>query len=265
MKKILITGDFDSRDSSLVNGAKPVKVDVLFIEGTYGGRNHPDKEEEIARFIGMVVEVVERGGTVLIPSFANGRGQDVLMILHQALPHLNVHYDGMGKQITKHYLENSDCLRNPDALGTAFKWAKKVSSKSDKKKALSADVIVTTSGMLDGGPAIWYLNRLRDEPNSAIFFTGYQAKGSGGRSLQENGRVSIFGKMTEIDLLWQTFDFSTHAGHDELVEFTKACDAEDVVVYHSDPKNARLPLVKSLEVMGQRVHQPKNGESHIIE
>ena len=263
--KVLISGDFDTRDSPLVSGAEAVDVDVLFVEGTYGGRNHPDKVKETERFLDKVREVVDRGGTALIPSFANGRGQDVLMTLHAAMPNLNVHYDGMGKTITKHHLENPDYLRDPKALEAAFKWAKRVSSKSDKKKALESDVIVTTSGMLNGGPSIWYLNRLRHESNNAILFMGYQASGSGGRQFQEEGRLPIFGNLTPVDLEWDTFDFSTHAGHDEIVKFAKQCGAKDVVVYHTDPDNARPPLVKALEENGHHVHQPKNGESHILQ
>ena len=264
-KKVLLSGDFDTRDSSLVKGALPVDVDILFVEGTYGGRPHSDKKSEIERLIERIKEVKSRGGTVLIPAFANGRGQDILMTLHAALPNLNVHYDGMGKIITKHYLENSGYLKDPEALSAAFNWAKRVSSKSDKKKALEADVIVTTSGMLDGGPSIWYLNRLRNNELNAIFFTGYQAKGSGGRMLQDDGKIRIFGNVCEIDLEWDTFGFSTHAGHNEIVEFAKECGATDVVVYHTDPINARPPLVEALEANGHIVHQPINGQSYIIE
>ena len=68
-----------------------------------------------------------------------------------------------------------------------------------------------------------------------------------------------------MDLEWETFDFSTHAGHDEIVRFAKECGAKDVVVYHTDPDNSRPPLVKALEENGHHVHQPKNGESHILQ
>ena len=62
-------------------------------------------------------------------------------------------------------------ILNPSALKLAFGNSKKVSSKSDRKKALEADVIVTTSGMLEGGPAIWYLNRLRMDRRNSVFIT----------------------------------------------------------------------------------------------
>lgn len=262
---VLLTGDFDTRDSPLVKGAQPVKADVLFVEGTYGGRDHPPKEEEVQRFILAIERVVQRGGTVLVPAFANGRTQDVVMMLHQHLPSLNVHVDGMGKRVAKVHLDHQDMLRDGGALERAWRWAKQVTSKSDKKKALNADVIVTTSGMLDGGPALWYLNRLRLDGKNALFFTGYQARGTGGREVLESGQLDIYGQTTEIELEVDQFSFSTHAGHQEILDFAKACEAKHVIVYHTDPLHARPPLVVALEQQGHIVHQPKNGESYVIE
>jgi len=262
---VLLTGDFDTRDSPLVAGAEPVKADILFVEGTYGGRDHPPKEEEVLRFIDAVERTVKQGGKVLIPAFANGRTQDVVMLVHQRLPWLDVHVDGMGKRVAKIHLEHHDALRDGSALDRAWRWAKQVSSKSDKKKALNGDVIVTTSGMLDGGPALWYLNRLRHDPKNAVFFTGYQARDTGGRGLLEEGTIEIYGTRVEINLDLQQFSFSTHAGHQEILDFAKACEAKHVVVYHTDPDHARPPLVVDLEAQGHTVHQPVNGESYILE
>ena len=212
-KSVLFSGDFDTRDSQLTKGAKPVKTDVLFVEGTYGGRDHPPKQEENERFIERVVEVVDRGGTALIPAFANGRTQDVVMLLHKHLPELDVHVDGMGKRVAKLQMEHPETLRDPTALESAWRWCRRVSSKSDRKKALDADVIVSTSGMLEGGPSIWYLNRLRHDRKNAILLTGYQARNTGGRRLLEEGRVPIFGKLSNIELDVDQYSFSTHAGH----------------------------------------------------
>ncbi len=262
---ILLTGDFDTRDSFLVSGAKPVKADVLFIEGTYGGRNHPPKDEEIDRFIESVQSIVRSGGTVLIPAFANGRTQDMVMLLHKHLPHLDVHVDGMGKRVAKAHLNNPSLLKDSAALERAWRWAKQVKSKSDRKKALAADVIVSTSGMLSGGPALWYLNRLRHSSKNAVFFTGYQAEDTGGRDLLETGSIEIYGQRHHVSLHIEQFSFSTHAGHQEIVDFAKSCEAKHIVIYHTDPKHARPPLVEELRELGHVVHEPKNGESYIIE
>jgi len=262
--KLLFTGDFDTRDSPLTKGARPEKCDILFVEGTYGGRDHKPKTETIEEFIKKIVEITDKGGTALIPAFANGRTQDVVMMLHQYLPELDVHVDGMGKSVARLQLEHPESLRDPAKLQDAWRWCKKVSSKSDKKKALSADCIVSTSGMLDGGPSIWYLNRLRMDPRNAVLLTGYQARGSGGRMLLDEKQVPIWNKNTPIELDVHQFSFSTHAGHSEIVNFAEKCEAETVVVYHTDANHARPPLVQDLEAAGHIVHQPVNGESRII-
>ena len=263
-RKILFSGDFDTRDSPLTKGAEPVKTDTLFLEGTYGGREHPPLQEEEMRFIHHVQRVVDRGGKILIPAFANGRTQDIVMRLHKHLPHLDVHVDGMGKRIAKMQMNHPETLRDVHAFKDAWSWSRRVSSKSDRKKALDADVIVSTSGMMQGGPAIWYLNRLRHDTANALLFTGYQAEKTGGRKLQTEGKVNIFGNETEIPLEWNSYSFSTHAGHKEIVDFAAACEAEEVVIYHTDPNNARPPLVEALEKNGHIVHNPVNGVSEYL-
>ncbi|MGB1986055.1 MAG: MBL fold metallo-hydrolase RNA specificity domain-containing protein, partial [Candidatus Poseidoniaceae archaeon] len=155
--------------------------------------------------------------------------------------------------------------RDPSALESAWKWCRRVSSKSDRKKALDADVIVSTSGMLDGGPSIWYLNRLRHERKNAILLTGYQARNTGGKRLLDERRIPIFGKLANIELDVDQYSFSTHAGHQEIVDFAEQCQAEDVVIYHSDPTIARPPLAEALEKNGHQVHVPENGISGILD
>ena len=73
--RILHSGDMDTRDGPNVNGAKPVECDILLLEATYSGKDHPNRVEEEARFVAKVVEVVERGGIAIVPAFASGRGK----------------------------------------------------------------------------------------------------------------------------------------------------------------------------------------------
>ena len=79
-KSILWSGDIDTRNTPNVSGAKPIETDILVLEGTYGGREHPDRLEEELRFVNKVKEVVNRGGLTIVPAFASGRGQDILRI-----------------------------------------------------------------------------------------------------------------------------------------------------------------------------------------
>jgi|TARA_B100000959_G_C14998023_1_gene631669 putative mRNA 3-end processing factor len=260
--RILWSGDIDNRDSPNALGAKPVGCDILCLEATYGGRKHNPRQEEEERLVSRVMEVVSRGGTALIPAFASGRGQDVLRILHREAPELNVHYDGMGTRVTREWLGCPELLRDSNRMEAAFRWSKRVSGKSDRRKALGADVIVTTSGMLDGGPAIWYLNRLRHHSPNAILLTGYQAEGSGGRALLEKGSLPIFGNQTRIPLEIDKYDLSNHADHDGLSSFARACSPNDIILFHGNLDSCEA---LSEELAGEtRVHVPTNGKPILI-
>lgn len=263
-RTILWTGDFDTRDCPCVSGAEAIEADILFVETTYAGREQPNREEEIQRFIDRVVEVAERGGVALVPAFANGRGQDILMHLWNSNLDLNVHFDGMGKKILNHFLDNPTYIRDPDALSEIRRWARLVSSKSDRKKALAADVIVSTSGMLDGGPALWYLNRLRNDQRNAILLTGYQAEGSGGRMLLDDGRLDIFSNRVDINLEVDQFTFSTHCGHSEIVNFINEVKPKDVVFFHGNRDDGQTVLKEICEEAGMSVHQPENRVTYLI-
>ena len=119
--------------------------------------------------------------------------------------------------------------------------------------------------MLDGGPSIWYLNRLRHDTRNSIVLTGYQAPESGGNMLLDEKKVNIWGNKTRIDLEVKQLSFSTHAGHNEIVKFVEDCDPENVVIYHSDPETARPHLDSDLLKLGFNVESPMNGDSHIID
>jgi putative mRNA 3-end processing factor len=87
--------------------------------------------------------------------------------------------------------------------------------------------------MLDGGPAIWYLNRLRHDSANAILLTGYQAPGSGGRSLLDTGALPIYKRMTKVELEVDQFDLSNHAGRSELLDFAMACEPRHLILFHT--------------------------------
>jgi len=227
------------------------------LEATYGGKIHPDRVEEESRFASAVKKIVERGGVALIPAFASGRGQDILRILYREAPHLNVHYDGMGTRLTRKWFENPEHIKDVEEFEKVWRWTRKVSSKSDRKKALQADVIVTTSGMLDGGPALWYLNRLRADLSNGILLTGYQAENSGGRKLLEEGKISIFGNLTKIDLDITQFQLSNHAGHTELCNFANDCNPKNMILFHA-PEESRGVIFSELGEKIQ-IHLPVNG------
>ena len=251
----LVTGDLHTLNQRIVWGAHPVKCDDLIIESTYAGRDHPDRLKEEYRFLSKIEEIVERGGTAIVPAFAVGRTQELMLILRDS--DFDYWIDGMGKTVTKTYLEYPEYLRSAKKLANARRQGNEVRDRQGRAHALSGEVIVTTSGMLDGGPVVGYLEALKDDKKSGILLTGYQVDGSNGRKLVESGMIDIQGQLEKIAPEVAFFDFSAHAGHAEIIEFVKACAPERVVFMHGD---YRERLAEPLRKLGFEVLLPMNGE-----
>ena len=253
----LFTGDLHTLTTDLVWGAKPIKCDTLFIESTYAGRQHPERLKSEHAFLKKIDQIVARGGVALVPSFAVGRTQDVLLAL--AKTHHEVWVDGMGKKVNSIYVEHPEYVKSVKNLRRAMGRARVVDGPRTRALAPQGDVIVCTSGMLDGGPVLHYLEKLREDTRNAILLTGYQVEGTNGRRLIDTGTIELFGVEIDVKLEWQKFDFSAHAGHDDLVRFIDACDPARVILMHGE--NREL-LADALE--GRDVLLPKEGETHSL-
>ncbi len=250
---MLFTGDLHTLTTDLVWGARPVKCDTLFVESTYAGRQHPERLKSEYAFLKKVEQVVNRGGIALVPSFAVGRTQDIILTLAKAK--YEVFLDGMGKKVNTIYVNHPEYIRSAKKLRQAMNHVKVVDGPRTRALALKGDVIVCTSGMLDGGPVLGYLDAIRDDMRSAILLTGYQVEGTNGRKLVDTGMIDMYGVNVDVKIEWQKFDFSAHAGHDELVRFIEACDPRRVVLMHGDQREL---LAEALE--GREVVLPKEGQ-----
>jgi putative mRNA 3-end processing factor len=201
-----------------------------------------------------VKEVVGRGGKVIVPCFAVGRTQEVMLILKDMK--LDMWVDGMGKTVNRLYLDYPEYLRNEKQFKQARNRFNEVRTPSGRDRARKGNVIVTTGGMMDGGPVMEYLKVVKDDPKSAILLTGFQVDGSNGRMLLDKGKI-LYKRPGVAELLVpevaeemkikcevQQFDLSAHADHNELLAFVRGCDPEKVVLMHSDTREA---LAKDLE------------------
>lgn len=252
----LFTGDLNNRATRLVNGARPVPCDTLFIEGTYAGREHPDRHELELEFLDRVDDVVYRGGRVILPAFAVGRSQEIELMLADS-GH-EVWLDGMGKRVTQTYLDNGNFLRSRGALRSADGQIKYVKSDAGRENAKGADVIITTSGMLEGGPVGSYLRALGSDPKNAVFLTGYQVEGTNGRRLMDEGLVEVDGETVRVEAEVEYFDFSSHAGHSDIVRFITRCDPDRVVLMHSENPHllAEDPALEGFEFVLPETGRP---------
>lgn len=250
---LLFSGDLQTIDTHLMRGATPVPCDILVMESTYAGRRHPDRAQTEKAFLEQVDEVVDGGGIAVVPCFAVARTQEILMILAEA--NHEVWLDGMGREVSQTYLRHPSQVRSYKEFKRALHRCRVVHSARGRERALRGEVIVTTGGMLDGGPVLHYLSRIKDDPRSAILLTGYQVEGTNGRRLLEEGVVELYGAPAKVNCPIHYFDFSAHAGHDQLVEFVDGCDPSTVVLMHGDN---REELSRVLE--GRECLLPKEGE-----
>lgn len=252
-RTVLVTGDMNTIDTFLLEGAKPVKSDVLIIESTYAGKEHEDRSAVVNRFKQRVKEVVDTGGKVVLPTFAVGRTQELIMTL--ADMDLDIAVDGLGNAITSIYMHTPGYLRSTKEFKDAVSKTRTIRNTRMRENALRNDVIITTSGMMDGGPVLNYVKRLKDDQNSAIFLTGYQVEGTNGRSLMEKGNLTIDGKLVKPRMKTDFFDMSAHAGHSELVNFIKEVSPETVILCHGDQREKLISDLSEFEII-----LPLNGQ-----
>ena len=260
---VLYTGDFKIEPMRLHSGAdlSNVDADVLIMESTYANREHPPRRELERSFIEKVKEILDNGGKAVIPVFALGRAQEIIDLLVSSHIKYPIYFDGMGKKITKITLRYPDYLSNYHRLKKAAKhviWVKNMHQRDSITEGPA--VIVSTAGMLQGGPILHYLLRVKDDPKSAVLFTGYQTKDSPGRRLLEEGILEVEGAEYRVKIQREYYDFSAHAGRSDLFKMIEAVDPEVLVAVHGDPENVELLAKEAAERYGIRTYAPNNGD-----
>ncbi|MCX8158160.1 MAG: MBL fold metallo-hydrolase [Candidatus Diapherotrites archaeon] len=266
--KILVyTGDFKEEETRLHSGAdlsKIKKCDYLIIESTYGDRDHPPRKELEKRFVEDIQDVLDRGGIALISAFAVGRSQEIADILYEYRLDTDIYFDGMCQEAAITYIKNPNFLRKPKFLKKALERLIWVKNLKMRKAALKKPcVIITTSGMLQGGPVQFYLRELYNDKNSKLFLTGYQVKDTPGRILLDSGKINIDGIMVEPKIGYEKYDFSAHAGRKELLSIINRLDPEKVILVHGDSEVIEK-FGKDLEEDGFETYNPNIGEEIIL-
>ncbi|MCL1904841.1 MAG: MBL fold metallo-hydrolase, partial [Methanomassiliicoccaceae archaeon] len=187
------------------------------------------------RFLDKIAEVTDRGGKVLIPSFATGRTQEIMLLLKNS--GYDMWVDGMGRSVTRIYMNYPQYLLDFKRFKGARKAFQEVRNPHMRSQSGKGEVILTTGGMLDGGPVLGYLREMGRNPKNAVLLVGYQAEDTNGRMLMETGHVMMDGEPMKIECEIQKYDFSAHADHDQLVDFVRRCDPKNVILMHSETRD----------------------------
>jgi len=257
--RLLYTGDFHTDDQRLVSGttARP-DADVVVCESTYSDVEHEDRSAVEERFAESVETTLWEGGTVVVPAFAIGRTQEVMLICEAY--DIPCYVDGMGKRVTEMLRQYPAFVRDADAFRRAKSHARFVTGRNGQRARITDQkaAIITTSGMLSGGPAMTYIPEIRANPTNKITMTGYQVAGTPGRDLVETGSAEIDGQVMPVSAQVEQYDFSAHADADGLWTFLENYRDAALLVNHGDRCAA---FADELRAEGFEASAPAVGET----
>jgi metallo-beta-lactamase family protein len=278
-ERFVFSGDIGRKEDLLMRPyKKPEKADHLFIESTYGDRIHPtdDLEEKLKD---IILHTVEKGGTLIIPSFAVERTQTLMYLLWQlqekkAIPHIPLIMDSpMGANVLDvfhqnrewHKLPVEDCTRmcNTFRVIRSFKETWEVIDSKGPK------IVVAGSGMISGGRVLTYLQQYIGKEETTLLLAGYQADGTRGRKLLEGAEtVKIYGKVYPVKAeILNLQVLSAHADQTELLDWMSelSIKPKNIFIVHGEETSASTFGDKVKERFGWDCEIPKLYSIHTLD
>lgn len=263
-KSVLFTGDFNTIPTRLVNEAKlnPPEANAVIMEGTYAEKDHQPREEMETKLVESAKSITESGGTVLIPAFSVGRSHEIIMVLRERGYTGEIYLDGMARGAADILLDHPSFLRDAKRFEDALSSVEWVEKWRVRKAAVKRPcVIVSPAGMLRGGAAAFYLEKVAFSKKNAIFIVSYQAEHTPGRRLLDTRTLMFEGMSKKVDAEVQVFDFSSHPGRSQLIDFIKAVPGDPkVFMIHGESKSISNFAREMSEKLGKTIVAPSNGE-----
>ena len=295
--KIVFSGDLGMMERPILKDPTIIKkADVVIMESTYGNRLHPDNAMDVKKLIDIIVKTTERGGSVVIPSFAVGRTQELLYELNKfydehteyddKLDKVNVYIDSpMATTATEVFRRNTQVfdeeareyiVSGDDPLD--FKNLHFTRS-TDDSKSLNMNnvpkVIISASGMCEAGRIRHHLKHHLWDPKSSVVFVGYQAVGTLGRALLEGKKdISLFGEVIHVEAeIYNLEGFSGHADQKGLMAWISGFEQKPHQVFlvhgEEDSKEALAALIREklrmnvIPVMGNSEYELVKGDEEV--
>ncbi|MCQ4350083.1 MAG: MBL fold metallo-hydrolase, partial [Sulfolobales archaeon] len=190
--------------------------------------------------------------------------QELLAVLAKYDFEHPVYYDGMVREIMEIMMRQRDYINDWSSLKKAYDEFNYVSSWEERSKAVrERGVIISSAGMLKGGPAVWYFRKLSSNPKNAVFLVSYQAENTPGRRLLETGKFDEYSPVLKARL--ELFDFSSHAGKRDLKRIVKsASNLEKLILVHGSPDNLTAFGKEVKEEIGVDVIIPQSGQEIVL-
>jgi len=257
-KSILFTGDTKFEETMLMKKAFTNfhDIDALITESTYSYKNHPPRMETVNKMKDMITKTIQNGGSVILPSFAVGRTQEVLLVAAEL--EYPIFMDGMGIGSTRYTLQHPESVKDHNRLREAFGRARKVRSHNQRKDAIkNPGIIISTAGMLNGGPVHFYISKMIDRPECTMIMNGFMVPGTVGRTLLDTGRYVFEGKDQKPKMRIEFMDLSAHCGRDNLIKFIEKVNPGKTFLVHGERTQE---FSKHLNTLDLNAYAPKNGE-----
>lgn len=294
--KAVFTGDLGNNDIPLLSSPTMIETaDYLVMESTYGGRLHMRNDDKANLFLNIVSETLDKGGTVVIPSFAVGRTQEILYELNNlkdtqegedfkkkyaTLMKAPVYVDSpLAISATEIFKENANLFDeetqaviesgdNPlEFPGLQF------TRTADESKALNekneSSIIISASGMCEVGRIKHHLKHHLWDPNSTILFVGYQAPGTLGRRIVDGEkRVKIFGEEIAVNARIEYIEgYSGHADQEWLMNFVYSfiTKPKHIFLVHGESTGQEILKSKIVDEIGLPVTIPEYGQTYTLD
>jgi metallo-beta-lactamase family protein len=276
-RRLVFSGDLgQSARPILRDPTPPPKADVVIMESTYGDRRHKPLQPSVAELYDAIGATVQRGGNVIIPTFALERAQEILFYLHAgkedgSLPkRLQVFLDSpMAISATQIFRRHPECYdRETAALFltgrdpfhfSGLHLTRETAESIAINQIRAGAVILAGSGMCTGGRVRHHLKQNLGRSQSCVIFVGFAAQGTLARQIVDGAQnVTIFGKDYRVRAHIHTINgFSAHAGQDELLAWHRHASPSTTFLVHGEPESmaALGPLLPDTSV-----RMPKSGE-----
>lgn len=285
---LFYSGDFSAFSQRTIEGISipRLRPDAAIVETTYGNRLHANRQVEEKRLVELVRECILERRKILIPAFALGRAQEVLLILrtaiqNQEIPAVPVYVDGMVRDINTMYTRNPTFLKNALAKrimkGNEPFYTKEIQAVApmqNREELLSGSdpaIFLSSSGMLTGGPSVQYAQKLASSENACIIITGYQDEESPGRKLlnllenPEDASLSLNGSSVPVKCRIEQVGLSAHGDKLEIQSLLDRLSPRHIFLVHGNQDSMEeLGHELAKQDYRRQVYLPECGQSYEI-
>lgn len=284
--RLTFSGDIGRPNLPIIRDPEPMpEADYLILESTYGNRLHKQDVQVMDKLAHIVTRTVNRGGRLIVPAFAVGRAQQLVLLLHQLtnqgqIPSLPIFVDSpLAVEATTIYRKHSNLYdeesrtlleNHGDPLGfSRLRYIREASESKALNDLRGPMVIISASGMCEAGRILHHLRNNVGDPRNTVLIVGFQAEHTLGRKLIEGQQeVPIFGDPVRVRAeVVAINELSGHADQGELMRWIKPSvkSLKKVFLVHGEPAQSEPLAVMIREIYGVDTVIPERGDSFVID